>query len=117
MSAIGIAVLVLLLGGVFGGLMLRLSGLLLVFTGGSGMALFANANGILIAGIGTCLWLLGHGHYALRHGAWKSPMAGALCRAAGAVIHRFGRAAAAWLDRHIGKGGTAVEDEPTEGGC
>ncbi|MGD9733988.1 MAG: hypothetical protein AB7V58_00010 [Solirubrobacterales bacterium] len=116
MTAIGIAALVLLLGWVFGGFMLRLSGLLLVFAGLLGLALSANADGILIAGIGALLWLLGHGHYSLRHGIWKSRIAGSLWRAAGAVLRRLGRAAAARLGRHIGEGGSAVDDERAEGG-
>lgn len=116
MTAIGIAALALLLGWAFGGLVLRLGGLLLVFAGVLGMALSANANGILIAGIGALLWLLGHGHYALRRGAWKSRVAGSLWRAAGAVLRRLARAAAAWLDRYLGEGGSAVDDERVEGG-
>lgn len=78
MAALGIAALALLFTWIFGGLLLRVGGLLLVFAGAIVLALSGNANGILVAAIGAVLWLLGHGHYALRHGVWKSQLAGGL---------------------------------------
>jgi hypothetical protein len=114
-TAVGIAALALLLGWVFGGLVLRLGGLLLVFAGVFGMALAANVNDILLVGIGALLWLFGHGLYALGHGSWKSRIAGSVWLAAGAVLRRLGRSAA-WLNRPIGEGESARDDERTEGG-
>jgi len=116
MTAIGIAALVMLLGWVFGDVVLRLGGLLLVLAGLLGMALSANANAVLIAGIGAFLWLLGHGRYALRHGQWKSRLAGSLWRMGMAVLRRVGRAAKSSLDRHVGGRGSAVEDQRAKGG-
>jgi len=78
MTALGIAALALLFTWIFGGFLLRAGGLLLVFAGASVLALSGNANGILVAAIGAVLWLLGHGHYAVRHGVWKSRPARAL---------------------------------------
>ena len=73
---------------VLGGLLLRLSGLVLALGGAGLVALSGNANGILAFAIGAALWLAGHWLYALRHGQYKSPLAGFL----------FCRCAPAWLD-------------------
>jgi len=81
MTALGIAALALLFTWIFGGFLLRAGGLLLVFTGATILALSGNANGILVAAIGAVLWLLGHGHYALRHGIWKSALASRIATA------------------------------------
>ena len=89
MTALGIAALALLFTWIFGGFLLRAGGLLLVFAGATVLALSSNANGILVAAIGTVLWLLGHGHYALRHGVWKSRIAGALWSSAGSALNRL----------------------------
>jgi hypothetical protein len=50
---------------VFGGLLLRLSGLILSLAGAGVVALSGNANGILVFAIGAALWLAGHWLYAL----------------------------------------------------
>lgn len=81
MTALGIAALALLFTWIFGGFLLRVGGLLLVFAGAIVLALSGNANGILVAAIGTVLWFLGHGHYALRHGIWKSTLASRIATA------------------------------------
>jgi len=94
MTALGIAALALLFTWIFGGFLWRAGGLLLVFAGATVLALSGNANGILLAAIGAVLWLLGHGHYALRHGEYKSPLAG----------YVFRRWAPGWLDPTRGWG-------------
>ncbi|HEX3563222.1 MAG TPA: hypothetical protein VHU24_10325 [Solirubrobacterales bacterium] len=72
---------------VFGGLLLRLSGLILSLAGAGVVALSGNANGILVFAIGAALWLAGHWLYALRHGQYKSPLAELLfCRCAPACL-------------------------------
>lgn len=71
-----------------GGVLLRIGGLLLVVAGGLGLALQHDANGILVLAIGALLWLAGHWHHALRHHAYKSPLA----------RYVFLRWAPAWLD-------------------
>jgi hypothetical protein len=86
MTALGIAALALLFAWLFGGFLLRLGGLLLVFVGAIGLAVSGNANGIPVATIGAVLWLLGHGHYALRHGVWKGHLAMALWSSAGLTL-------------------------------
>lgn len=86
MTALGIAALALLLTWIFGGFMLRVGGLLLVFAGATVLALSGNANGILVAAIGAVLWLLGHGHYALRRGIWRSRLAGWLWSGVGSAL-------------------------------
>lgn len=109
-TAIGIAALVLLLSWVFSGFMLRLGGLLPVVAGVLGMTLFANSDGILMSVVGTVLWLFGHGHYALRHGSWKSRIAGSLWWATGAVFLRLRCSVAAGLT-----GRSAKENLPATG--
>ena len=73
---------------VFGGVLLRLSGIVLALGGAGLVALSGNANGILVFAIGGALWLAGQWLYALRHGQYKSPLADFL----------FYRCAPAWLD-------------------
>lgn len=73
---------------VFGGVLLRLSGIVLALGGIGLLALSGNANGLFVFGIGGALWLAGHWLYVLRHGEYKSPLADFL----------FYRCAPAWLD-------------------
>lgn len=89
MTALGIAALALLFTWIFGGFLLRAGGLLLVFAGSTALAVSGNANGILVATFGAVLWLLGHGHYALRHEAWKSRLAGGLRSLASSRLSRL----------------------------
>jgi hypothetical protein len=60
---------------VFGGIVLRAGGLLIAATG---FALLL-AEGQLVGGplmiAGLAIWLVGHWHYALRHGFFKSAVA------------------------------------------
>jgi hypothetical protein len=59
-----------------GGVVLRVGGWIVMIVGvvglmsGQGLA----AVGFLL--LGCVMWLVGHLHYALRHGAYKSPLAG-----------------------------------------
>jgi uncharacterized membrane protein YqjE len=71
----------------FGGLLLRLAGLLIFVAGVVGAAR-GNAGGVLVAALGALGWLAGHWHYALRHQEYKSPLARRL----------FSRWALSWLD-------------------
>jgi hypothetical protein len=85
---LAILALVLLVVWVLGGLLLRISGLVLALGGAGMVALSGNANGLLVFAIGGALWLAGHWLYALRHGEYQSPLADFL----------FYRCAPAWLD-------------------
>lgn len=61
---------------IFGGIVLRLAGLLLFFSGCAGMALGSDPGGsFLVGAIGVLLWLGGHWLFALRHQQFKSPLA------------------------------------------
>jgi hypothetical protein len=75
MTFLGIAALAALFAWLCGGVLLRLGGLALVLTGAIGMASSGDADGALIAALGAALWLLGHGHYALRHREFRSLLA------------------------------------------
>lgn len=72
----------------FGGLALRIGGLLTVLAGAFGAAQGGEPSGLLLVFAGGLLWLAGHWHYALRHQAYKSAFA----------RHFFCRWAPAWLD-------------------
>ena len=82
LSAIGTLALTLICAWAFGGIALRLAGVLLVLAGLLGLSLSGNANGALDFALGTCLWLAGHLHFRWRHGAFKSALAEWLCLAA-----------------------------------
>lgn len=71
-----------------GGFVARVGGLLLTFVGTANLALGPQMAAVVLVGIGAALWLLGHWHYALRHEAYKSPLA----------RHIFCRWAPTWLD-------------------
>jgi hypothetical protein len=86
--AVGTVALGLLFAWFFGGVLLRLGGLVLALAALAVLALTGEANAIVVFAIGTALWLAGHWHYALRHGDYKSPLAAFL----------FCRCAPAWLD-------------------
>jgi hypothetical protein len=74
-TALGAAILILAGLWLFGGLLARGIGALLVFVGAIGIATTSDANGLLALGLGAILWLAGHWHYALRHEGFRSPLA------------------------------------------
>lgn len=57
-----------------GGIVLRLGGSAVVIVGLVAAAL-AHPAGLLLAASGALLWAVGHWHYALRHHAYRSPLA------------------------------------------
>jgi len=71
-----------------GGFVARVGGLPLVFAGTANLAPSPQTGSVMLIGIGAAMWLLGHWHYALRHQAYKSPLA----------RHVFCRWAPRWLD-------------------
>jgi hypothetical protein len=73
---------------VFGGIALRLGGLLFMFGGGLSMARDPHGGALVVLGLGALCWLLGHWLYAVRHHEFKSPLARYL----------FCRWAPAWAD-------------------
>ena len=74
-AAIGVAVIALLSAWLFGGILLRAVGALLILAGAVALAGSGGANAALVLLLGVALRWSGHLHYALRHGAWKSPLA------------------------------------------
>ena len=93
LAELAILALVLLFAWVLGGVLLRLGGLAVALAGAAGVAVSGNPNGVLVFALGAALWLAGHWHWALRHGCFKSPLAG----------FAFGRCAPAWLDPTRGR--------------
>lgn len=75
LSAIGTALLAALGFWIFGGFALRFGGAVFILVGAVGLAVTGNASGLLLVMLGALLWWVGHLHYALRRGTWKSVLA------------------------------------------
>jgi hypothetical protein len=73
---------------IFGGVVARLGGLLCTLAGVANLAVSPSASALLLIATGALIWLAGHWHFALRHQAYKSPLA----------RHLFCRWAPGWLD-------------------
>jgi len=74
-AAIGVAILIVAGIWIFGSLLARWAGVLLVLVGSVGLATTGDANGFLLFALGGGLWLAGHLLYRVRRGAWKSALA------------------------------------------
>ena len=74
-STIGIAILGAIGIWLFGGLLARLTGALLVVAGAAGLATTDDPNGLLLVALGVLLWLAGHLPYRARRGIWKNALA------------------------------------------
>jgi hypothetical protein len=77
MTVTGLSLTALVLAGfwLFGGLMARAGGALLMLAGLVGVAAIGDANGLIVFALGAGMWLAGHWHYALRHRGFKSTLA------------------------------------------
>lgn len=75
LSIIGIAILVL--GGfwLFGGIFLRVVGVIFVIVGVVNLLTLGNPIALFMIVLGFVMWLAGHWHFALRHHEYKSPLA------------------------------------------
>ena len=74
-SAIGVVILAVGGAWLFGGLLARWAGALLIVAGSAGLASTGDANGLLLVALGAALWLVGHLLYRMRRGVWKSVLA------------------------------------------
>jgi len=74
-SVIGATILAVAGIWIFGGLLARLAGALLVAAGSAGLASTGDADGFFIVAFGAGLWLVGHLLYRIRRGVWKSALA------------------------------------------
>ena len=72
----------------FGGLVLRIGGWVYLGVGALGALFGHGADPLLFLLLGAAMWLLGHWHYAVRHGVFKSP----------AAAYVFCRWAPEWMD-------------------
>jgi hypothetical protein len=74
-TVFGIAVLAI--GGfwLFGGVVLRVGGVVFVLVGLISLVTLTNPAALLMVVIGLVMWLAGHWHFALRHHEYKSPLA------------------------------------------
>lgn len=89
LSTLGTLAIVLVLAWIFGGLALRLGGAFTLWVGLAGLATTANPNALWLVAVGALAWLGGQGHYALRHGAAKSPLAQLLFEAVASAWRRL----------------------------
>lgn len=71
----GIAILAIVGFWLFGGVVLRVAGIVFVFAGVVSLVTLANPVALLMVVIGLVMWLAGHWHFALRHHEYKSPLA------------------------------------------
>lgn len=75
-TALGIAIVALVGCWIVGGVLLRLGGLIVMALGVAALLTANNLlGGIIALAAGFLLWLGGHWHYALRHHAYRSPLA------------------------------------------
>lgn len=84
-AAIGVAILVAVGIWIFGGLLARWTGVLLVVVGSAGLASTGDPNGLFAVAFGAAVWLAEHLLYRIRRGAWKSVSAERVFSAAAAV--------------------------------
>lgn len=71
----GIAILAIVGFWLFGGVVLRVGGIVFVFVGLVSLVTLADPAALLMVAIGLVMWLAGHWHFALRHHEYKSPLA------------------------------------------
>lgn len=71
----GIAILAIVGFWLFGGVVLRVAGIVFVFVGLVSLVTLADPAALLMVVIGLVMWLAGHWHFALRHHEYKSPLA------------------------------------------
>jgi hypothetical protein len=74
-TVFGIAVLALVGFWLFGGVVLRGTGVVFVFVGLVSLVTLADPVALLMVVIGLVMWLAGHWHFALRHHEYKSALA------------------------------------------
>ncbi len=87
-SVVGLLAFALICTWTFGGAALRLCGAVIALAGLVGLSLAGNAIGLLVFAPGAGLWLAGHLHFRLRHGAFKSTLAERLCLTAARAWRR-----------------------------
>lgn len=63
----------------FGGVLARLAGILLVLAGALTLTATGQAGALFPVAAGALLWLAGHLHYRVRFGFWKSALAERIC--------------------------------------
>jgi hypothetical protein len=89
---LGTVAIALALSWALGGLALRAGGALVFWVGLLGLTATGDPQAIIVALVGGLVWLAGQAHFALRHGAAKSPLARALLAALAALLCWLARA-------------------------
>ncbi len=72
-----IAIAILAIGGfwIFGGVALRVVGIIFAVVGLVSLITLGDPGALLMVVLGLVMWLAGHWHFALRHHEYKSPLA------------------------------------------
>lgn len=75
LTVLGIAILAAIGFWLFGGVFLRVGGIIFAFAGAISLITLGDPVALFMVVLGLVLWLAGHWHYALRHHEYKSPLA------------------------------------------
>jgi len=110
-ATLGTVAIALALAWALGGLALRTGGALVFWVGLLGLAATGDPQAIPVAAAGGLAWLAGQAHFALRHGAAKSPLARALLAALATLVRRLAHATGLLADTVA----TTSEAKETEG--
>jgi hypothetical protein len=78
-TAVGVSILVAAGVWIFGGLLARWIGALLVVAAAAGLASTNDPGGLFLLMLGAALWLAGHMLYRMRRASWKSVLVERLC--------------------------------------
>jgi hypothetical protein len=75
LTVIGIAIIAVVGFWILGGFFLRAAGIVFAFTGAIALIILHDPVALFMLVLGFVMWLAGHWHFALRHHAYKSPLA------------------------------------------
>lgn len=74
-TLIGVAIIAIVGLWIFGGVFLRVGGIVFAFAGAVSLITLGDPVALFMVVLGFAMWLAGHWHFALRHHAYKSPLA------------------------------------------
>ena len=75
LTVIGIAIIAVIGFWILGGIFLRAGGIVFAFAGVVALITLHDPVALFMLVLGFVMWLAGHWHFALRHHAYKSPLA------------------------------------------
>lgn len=75
LTLIGVAIIVVVGLWIFGGVFLRVAGIVFAFVGAVSLITLGDPTALFMVVLAFAMWLAGHWHFALRHHEYKSPLA------------------------------------------